>query len=837
MKLYSTLVLLFSLLALLPGGSAQTVDIGITNLLPNVDQGNAGLLMAQETTLTQAATLQTISFYIQTVDGTVRLGLYDSTGSQGAPGNKLAETPAITPSAGWNAVPVLTPASLAPGTYWLAYEVETNSAQYLTNYYVGPIAFATQTFGDLPTTFPASPVSSAGQWSLYATLGINQPDAPAPVMPNYVQGNYAVPQSPLTIVNVPYVAAQKAGDLNVVIVGWSDSTAKVSSLTDSAGNLYRLAIGPTVQTGSSPLSQSIYYAPNISASEAGANGVTVTFSTPAVFPDIRILEYSGIDPLNPLDVSASQAGNSATSGSNPVTTGNAVDLLVGANTVWTQTLGPGSGFTQRLLTSPDGDIVEDGVVATLNSYSATAPLGTSGSWVMQMAAFRAAGSPSPTPSPAPTPASPTGITYPLKVSSDKRYLVDQKSVPVMIVGDSAWSLITNLTEAQAANYFADRKANGFNTVLLSLFVGDGIFGRSDFSTYDGTVPFTTPGDLSTPNPAYFQRVDEMINLATSFGLCVFLNPIENYGWEATFQNAGQAECAAFGTYLGNRYKNFPNIVWASGNDYQDWPAADTVFLAIVNAIKAVDTNHLHTMELNYINSNTFDDPRWVAPVVDFNWSYTYFPAYAEDLHCYSAKPGTPYILGESIYEQEDHGITDSGTVENVRRQAWWTACSGAAGQLYGSAWTDAFPTGWQNNLDTPGVIQLGYLTAILQPLAWYNLVPDMLHTFVTSGYGTQYPYPGNASGSSQGTLAGDTFVAAAITPDGTLGIAYLPVATTVTVDLSKFSGPVTAQWIDPSTGVATKVADSPLAPTGSRAFASPGPTADGQNDWVLLFTR
>jgi hypothetical protein len=837
MKLYSTLVLLFSLLALVLGGSAQTVNIGITNLLPNVDQGNAGLIMAQETTLSQAATLQSISFYIQTVDGTVRLGLYDSTGTQGTPGNKLAETPAITPSAGWNAVPVLTPASLAPGTYWLAYEAETNSAQYLTIYNVGSIVFAAQTFGDLPTTFPASPVSSAGQWSFYATLGTNQPDAPAPVMPGYVQGNYAAPQSPVAIVNVPYVAVQNAGDLNVVIVGWSDSTAKVSSLTDSAGNLYLLASSPTVQTGSGPLSQSIYYAPNISASGAGANAVTLTFNTPAVFPDIRILEYSGIDPLNPLDVSASQAGNSATSGSNPVTTGNAVDLLVGANTVWTQTVGPGSGFTQRLLTSPDGDIAEDGVVTTLDSYSATASLGTPGSWIMQMAAFRAAGSPSPTPSPAPTPASPTGITYPLKVSSNKRYLVDQNSVPVMVVGDSAWSLMTNLTEAQAASYFADRKANGFNTVLLSLFVGDGIFGRSDFSTYDGIVPFTTPGDFSTPNPAYFQRVDEMINLAASFGLCVFLNPIENYGWEATFQSAGQAECAAFGTYLGNRYKNFPNIVWSSGNDYQDWPAADTVFLAIVNAIKAVDTNHLHTMELNYNNSSPFDDPRWVAPVVDLNWSYTYFPAYAEDLHCYSAKPVTPYILGESIYEQEDHQTTDSGTVENLRREAWWTACSGAAGQLYGSAWTDAFPTGWQNNLDTPGAIQLGYLAAILQPLAWYNLVPDTTHTFVTSGYGTQYPYPGNPAGNAKGTLGVDTFVAAAITPDGTLGIAYLPAATTVTVDLSKFSGPVTAQWIDPSTGVATKIADSPLAPTGSREFASPGHTADGQNDWVLLFTR
>ena len=79
-----------------------------------------------------------------------------------------------------------------------------------------------------------------------------------------------------------FSAAQNLGDLNVVIVGWGDSTAAVNSLTDSAGNLYRLASGPTVQTGSSPLSQSIYYAPNI---VAGANAVTLTFNTPAIFPD------------------------------------------------------------------------------------------------------------------------------------------------------------------------------------------------------------------------------------------------------------------------------------------------------------------------------------------------------------------------------------------------------------------------------------------------------------------------------------------------------------------------------------------------------------------------
>ena len=116
--------------------------------------------------------------------------------------------------------------------------------------------------------------------------------------------------------------------------------------------------------------------------------LTVTFSTAAVYPDIRVLEYSGLNSLNPLDVAVGASGNSATSSSGSVTTTSATDLLVGANTVQSHTAGTGPGFTQRLLTNPDGDIAEDQVVSTTGSYTATAPLSYAGGWVMQMVALR-----------------------------------------------------------------------------------------------------------------------------------------------------------------------------------------------------------------------------------------------------------------------------------------------------------------------------------------------------------------------------------------------------------------------------------------------------------------
>ena len=203
----------------------------------------------------------------------------------------------------------------------------------------------------------------------------------------FVQGGYATPQSPQSVVSVTFTSAQLAADLNVVVVGWNDTTAAVSSVTDSSGNQYSLAVGPTQLSGQ--LSQSIYYARGILASPASTNTVTVRFTTPAVYADIRILEYSGLNQLNPVDVTAAATGTNASSDSGSATTTNANDLIFGANIVFTSTSGPGTGFTRRMITSPDGDIAEDRVVTTAGSYSASAPLSSSGPWIMQMVAFKA----------------------------------------------------------------------------------------------------------------------------------------------------------------------------------------------------------------------------------------------------------------------------------------------------------------------------------------------------------------------------------------------------------------------------------------------------------------
>jgi hypothetical protein len=218
------------------------------------------------------------------------------------------------------------------------------------------------------------------------------PQSSLAATPTYVQGTYATPKSEVSTVSAPYSLAQTAGDLNVVIVGWNDTNARVSSVTDSNRNVYQLAVGPTRLSG--VVSQSMYYAPNIAG---GPNTVTVTFSPAALEPDVRVLEYSGISLTNPVD-GTSGAGESipllSTNGnsSGVVTTTNPLDLLVAGNMVATTTNDPGPNFTQRLLTD-DGDIAEDLVVQAPGSFSATPTMTNDGGWVMQMVAFRAASNP------------------------------------------------------------------------------------------------------------------------------------------------------------------------------------------------------------------------------------------------------------------------------------------------------------------------------------------------------------------------------------------------------------------------------------------------------------
>jgi hypothetical protein len=199
-----------------------------------------------------------------------------------------------------------------------------------------------------------------------------------------VQVNAAAPQTNQGTVSVIYYSPQQAADTNIIGIGWNDSTSNITSVSDSAGNPYEVAVPTARGIG---LSQAIYYAKKINAAAAGANTVSVTFDTAVAYADVRILEYSGLDKKDPFDVGASRSGPDGVADSGPVITSFAKELIVGAGMTVGFFSSPGSGFNARVITTPDADIVEDRTTVTFGSYAAAAPV--SDAWVMQVAAFKA----------------------------------------------------------------------------------------------------------------------------------------------------------------------------------------------------------------------------------------------------------------------------------------------------------------------------------------------------------------------------------------------------------------------------------------------------------------
>src|SRR5262245_5852680 len=225
-----------------------------------------------------------------------------------------------------------------------------------------------------------------GNTALSAPVTINVANATA-ATPAFVQVNAATPQTNQSTVGVAYTSAQTAGNTNILAIGWNNATSNITSVVDSAGNVYQPAV-PTERGNG--LSQAIYYATNIKAAAAGTNTVTVSFNTATPFIDIRALEYSGLDPVNPFDVGTSASGTGASANSGTVTTTAANALIFGAGMTTGGFSAAGANFVSRIITTPDLDIAEDRFVTTTGAYSATASLGSSAAWVMQVATFKAA---------------------------------------------------------------------------------------------------------------------------------------------------------------------------------------------------------------------------------------------------------------------------------------------------------------------------------------------------------------------------------------------------------------------------------------------------------------
>jgi hypothetical protein len=173
----------------------------------------------------------------------------------------------------------------------------------------------------------------------------------------------------------------------VVVVGWHDTLAEASQVTDSAGNTYVRGInGGTSALG---LSQTLWYAKAIAS--AATNTIAVTFDQSAAAPDALAVEYAGITDIDWTNRGNGGATVSGTYGVGPVsvTTTMAPELLFGAGICDGKFTKGGPGFVVRTPAGSDF-LVQDEVVnkaGTFGSSATVTPPAGGGEWVMHIATF------------------------------------------------------------------------------------------------------------------------------------------------------------------------------------------------------------------------------------------------------------------------------------------------------------------------------------------------------------------------------------------------------------------------------------------------------------------
>lgn len=173
------------------------------------------------------------------------------------------------------------------------------------------------------------------------------------------------------------------GDFIVVSFYWQPQTSGVSSVTDTKGNTYYLAVGPTNWGGTS-YRGATYYSSNINGG-GPAITITVTYSPAISGTQSYAAEYSGVAPVNPLDQVSAQSGTGTVLNSGPVATRQDTELVYGfAMSEGTATVNP--PLTPRSTFS--NNFIADQTVIRRDYYSVTGA-NSGGAWLCQMATFTA----------------------------------------------------------------------------------------------------------------------------------------------------------------------------------------------------------------------------------------------------------------------------------------------------------------------------------------------------------------------------------------------------------------------------------------------------------------
>jgi len=452
----------------------------------------------------------------------------------------------------------------------------------------------------------------------------------------------------------------------------------------------------------------------------------------------------------------------------------------------------------------------------------------------------------------------------LQVSKENpHYLTHTDGTPFFWLADTGWEMLHRLNREETETYLENRKSKGFNviqTVIISEFIhmdkATNFYNDSIFVNENPEKPAITSG-FNPENPKeydFWDHVDYAVKLADSKGLYLALLP--SWGeWvtprtdKALFNTKEQAY--HYGWFVGNRYRNSPNIIWILGGDRQPderpsgmelWRAMAEGIADGTNNIKKMDgkadysttlmTHHSFNSSSKWFhNDDWIDFHTWGSYHAEVNNTRSYLAAVAD----WNLPNPKPSLNSEPAYEGHgiNYAIDDNGvfTSTDVRIAAYWSVFSGAAGFTYGAQpiWQFTDETrkkhspktyqNWQEGMDLPGATQVGYLKNLMQMFPLTELQPDQ--SLIVSGQGDCANYIPAIRGKS-------------------FALVYIPSGGKPEIQMGKIAGQkVKASWFDPRTGITTPIGE--FENHGTRSFDVPGMSKElswlksGRGcDWVLV---
>ncbi len=426
----------------------------------------------------------------------------------------------------------------------------------------------------------------------------------------------------------------------------------------------------------------------------------------------------------------------------------------------------------------------------------------------------------------------------IQVSKNKRFLVYDNEAPFFWLGDTAWELFHRCDHEEAELYLQNRRQKGFNVIQAVVLAElDGLHTPNPY----GDLPLIDD-DPTRPNEAYLQHIDFIVNRAAEKDIYIGMLPTwgdkVNQRWGIGPVIFSIENAHTYGKFLGQRYRDYANIVWILGGDREE--VTDGIdYMPIWQAMAAgirTGTNEQAIMSYHPQggrgSSLCLHNEAWL----DFNmWQSGHgshdAPNWEHISHDHQLTPVKPTLDGEPCYEDHPvdpysrkwkpkYGYFDD---YDVRKQAYRAVFAGACGHTYEhhSIWQmylenrdpKAFPKyDWKTALDRPGAGQLIHLRRLMESRQPYlSRIPDQ---------GLLTTIPDEPA----------RHVRATRDVGGSYAMIYIPTANqTVEINMTMLAGDsMTAWWYDPRTGQHMVIGE--VACKNIHQFTSPnnGP------DWVLV---